>query len=292
MSTFTYNGHTYVVVTQTFNWDDARSNAETMGGHLAKIDSASENAAIYDFLMSISAGWSDHYIAPDGGGSEYVWIGASDAAQEGNWRWSDGSALGYTNWGFGGEPDNYNGNQNGAAIALEGWPYGKGTLGHPAQWNDINTTNGLFSIVEYDGLAGTAGNDKIKGTVGRDTLFGLGGKDTLTGGKGKDTFVFNTEPSKANIDKITDFNAKDDSIWLDDAVFTKLGSGSLSAPKKLKKAYFEVGSKAGDKNDYLIYNKKTGILSYDADGSGSGKAIQIAALKKGLALTHADFFVV
>jgi hypothetical protein len=34
------------------------------------------------------------------------------------------------------------------------------------------------------------------------------------------------------------------------------------------------------------------VLSYDADGSGAKKAVEIALLKKGLALTYKDFFVI
>jgi hypothetical protein len=34
------------------------------------------------------------------------------------------------------------------------------------------------------------------------------------------------------------------------------------------------------------------VLLYDADGSGKGKAVEIATLAKGLALKASDFFVV
>ncbi|MGO4704770.1 hypothetical protein AB4072_03195 [Microvirga sp. 2MCAF38] len=109
---------------------------------------------------------------------------------------------------------------------------------------------------------------------------------------GKDVFVFDTKPnSKTNVD-IIDFTPKIDNVWLDDAVFKKLGAGSVSNPRMLSKKFFVVGENARDKNDHVIYNKKTGSLFYDADGSGAGKAVEIAKLTKGLKLTHADFFVV
>ena len=66
-----------------------------------------------------------------------------------------------------------------------------------------------------------------------------------------------------NLDTIGDFSVKDDSLRLDNAVFKKLGKVG-----KLNKSYFTTGDKAKDKNDYIVYDKKTGILSYDADGSG------------------------
>jgi Ca2+-binding RTX toxin-like protein len=115
----------------------------------------------------------------------------------------------------------------------------------------------------------------------------------LTGGTGQDAFVFDRKPNKAtNLDTIKDFNVRDDSIYLDNAVFKKLGKGSEASIGKLKKAFFEVGTTAEDSNDYLIYNKKTGILYYDADGLGSGAQVEIAKLSKNLKLTEKTFFII
>ena len=117
---------------------------------------------------------------------------------------------------------------------------------------------------------------------------------TLVGDGGRNTFVFDTKPNKkTNVDSVWDYDVPNDTIWLDNKVFAKLGkSGSLTKPAALNKAFFKVGDKAKDKNDYLIYDKKTGILSYDVDGSGAKEAIDIARLKKGLALTAKEFFVI
>ncbi|NBJ09983.1 calcium-binding protein [Microvirga arsenatis] len=145
-----------------------------------------------------------------------------------------------------------------------------------------------------DQYIGTRFNDQLKGAAGDDRLEGAEGKDTLTGDAGKDVFVFKSMlNARTNKDKITDFNVRDDSIWLDSAVFTKLGrSGSEDKPAQLKKAYFTIGDKAKDRNDYLIYDKAKGVLLYDADGSGQGKAVAIATLSKNLKMTNADFFVI
>ena len=35
-----------------------------------------------------------------------------------------------------------------------------------------------------------------------------------------------------------------------------------------------MGEKARDADDFVIYSKTKGILYYDADGSGSGKAVE------------------
>ena len=86
-------------------------------------------------------------------------------------------------------------------------------------------------------MKGGSFSDKISGGTGNDILSGGLGKDFLTGGKGKDTFVFDTKASKSNADKITDFNVKDDTIGLENAIFTKLGK-----PGTLNKSFFTIGS--------------------------------------------------
>jgi len=141
-------------------------------------------------------------------------------------------------------------------------------------------------------LVGNAKGNVLSGMAGNDTLWGGLGNDTLHGGSGKDVFVFNTRPKTGNRDLIKDFSVVHDTIWLDNAVFTKIGAGSLSSPRKLASKYFTVGTKATDPYDRIIYDKKTGYLSYDADGSGKGAAVIFAKLAAGLKMTYADFYVV
>jgi Ca2+-binding RTX toxin-like protein len=147
--------------------------------------------------------------------------------------------------------------------------------------------------VASEKVAGTATSDVIVGGGGRDAIAGGLGKDILTGGNGKDTFVFSTKLNKkTNVDKITDFKVKDDTIKLDNSIFKKLGKGSDKKPGKLDKDFFTIGSKAQDANDYLIYDKKKGTLSYDADGSGKGAAVLFATMAKNLKMTEKDFLIV
>jgi Ca2+-binding RTX toxin-like protein len=137
-------------------------------------------------------------------------------------------------------------------------------------------------------MIGTKRADKLMGGAGNDTLYGKAGKDVLTGGAGQDVFVFDTKPSKTNLDTITDFVAADDTIWLKKSgVFSRIAKkGALDA-----KAFY-AGAKAHDADDRIIYNKKTGILYYDEDGNGSHAAVQIAKLSTKPTLTKADFFVI
>jgi Ca2+-binding RTX toxin-like protein len=143
-------------------------------------------------------------------------------------------------------------------------------------------------------LIGTSRADRLIGQGGDDRLSGKGGKDSLTGDAGRDVFVFAARPDKrTNLDTIRDFSAADDAVWLDKKVFAKLGrKGTEANPAPLSKKFFHIGAKAKDADDYLVYNRKTGILSYDQDGSGTGKAIAIAKLANKAQLTKDDFFVI
>jgi Ca2+-binding RTX toxin-like protein len=143
--------------------------------------------------------------------------------------------------------------------------------------------------LDNDTLYGNAAADTLLGDAGNDTLFGGLGNDSLTGGLNNDFFVFNTAlNASTNKDTITDFSHVDDTIKLENAIFTKLGAGvhALSA------AFFRIGTHALDANDYIIYNSATGALSYDNDGNGAHAAIQFASLTGHPAIAYNDFLVI
>jgi Ca2+-binding RTX toxin-like protein len=133
-------------------------------------------------------------------------------------------------------------------------------------------------------LKGNTAANRLIGGGGNDTLDGGTGKNILTGGTGKDIFKLTTT---GHIDSITDFVVNDDTIQLENAAYTKLTTtGTLVAGQ------FRIGSKALDANDFVIYNKVTGALLYDADGNGAVAAVQIATIGVGLAMTNADIVVI
>jgi Ca2+-binding RTX toxin-like protein len=144
-----------------------------------------------------------------------------------------------------------------------------------AQGGNINLTGNSTGNV----VVGSNGNNVINGGDGDDELTGLGGQDS---------FLFNTPLSvDFNVDVITDFNVADDTILLDQDIFSSsLGLGNISAGELV------IGSAAQDANDRIIYDSGTGTLSYDNDGLGGNAAVQFAALSPGLALTYLDFVVV
>jgi len=127
------------------------------------------------------------------------------------------------------------------------------------------------------------------GGGGADTLIGGAGKDQLTGGAAADHFVFSTALGKSNVDVVTTFTHDLDVIALDDAIFA-VGAA-------LNKAEFFAAagaSKAHDKDDRIVYDKKTGKLFYDDDGNKAGghAAIHFATLSNKPVLDHGDFIIV
>jgi hypothetical protein len=108
----------YSVNSTAVTWAQARTACVAAGGNLAVVGDAQESA-IYGSL-----------------GARY-WIGGSDAAQEGRWRWVTGAALTYTNWGAG-QPDNAGGVQDALAIRADG------------TWADENASILLPYLCEFD----------------------------------------------------------------------------------------------------------------------------------------------
>ncbi len=136
-------------------------------------------------------------------------------------------------------------------------------------------------------LGGGKGADLLVGGAGFDVLFGWLGQDTLTGGTGSDGFVFSPDGVTASIDVITDFSTVEDLIELDGRaeVFGDLGF------RRLEPEQFNYVGSTLDRSDRILYNKATGALFYDVDGSGSIAAVQFATLANHAVLTAADFFV-
>jgi Ca2+-binding RTX toxin-like protein len=143
-----------------------------------------------------------------------------------------------------------------------------------------------------DWVWGDAGRDTVYGGLGNDTVNGGAGNDTLYGNAGRDTFVFDTKLNQtSNVDLIKNFSIPYDSIWLDNAVFTKLGKGSAKGVK-LASDMFVTSTTAQDAQDRIVYDRDTGSLYYDRDGTGSAAQVKFATLSNKAKLTYHDFFVV
>jgi Ca2+-binding RTX toxin-like protein len=107
----------------------------------------------------------------------------------------------------------------------------------------------------------------------------------LTGGSGDDTFIFNAALA-SNVDRIRDFRASDDTFQLDNAVFTGLTDGALSA------GAFAFSSATAEADDRVIYDQGTGNLFFDADGGTRDNQTLFATLTNKASITASDFFVI
>ena len=174
---FDYAGHSYEVVREEVTWINAATCAVQRGGYLVDISSQAEQDTIYDAIINGAAVSPTYTSISNGGGIAYVWIGATDAAQEGTWIWDgDNNGLGVNFWNgeganganngspsggaftyWGGtaagtpnEPDDFGGAQDCGAIGLTGWPSGTTNLGDTGEWNDIQTGSLCYYVIEYD----------------------------------------------------------------------------------------------------------------------------------------------
>jgi serralysin len=137
---------------------------------------------------------------------------------------------------------------------------------------------------------GNALANEIRGGNGADVLDGRLGNDVLFGGSGADSFLFKSALGPSNVDTILDFDTARDTIRLENAIFKSLKKNGV-----LAEDFFAVGTVAADANDYILFDRGTGALFYDADGNGAASAIRFATLHlPGMTgtLSAADFLIV
>ena len=141
-------------------------------------------------------------------------------------------------------------------------------------------------------LKGNGGDDTLQGGVGNDKLFGGGGDDRLKGGSGNDGFWFNAPLNDSgNVDRITDFAVADDTIRLDNDVFDAFATANVA----LSAGAFHGApgaTEAHDANDRIVYDRNTGNLYYDPDGTEVAEVTLFATLTGAPSITAADFFIV
>ena len=156
----------------------------------------------------------------------------------------------------------------------------------PGAWVEgLATTNanGTSAI----NLTGNELAQVLTGNAGKNLLDGKEGADQLWGGSGADSFAFSSALGSGNVDRVGDFNARDDTIRLDHSVFAVLPAGALA------RSAFVIGSGASDSSDRIIFDPASHRLYYDPDGVGSQAQVEFADLYgSNLRLTYADFTVI
>ncbi|NLF30996.1 MAG: hypothetical protein GX591_08940, partial [Planctomycetes bacterium] len=128
-----YQGHGYLFHMANQTVHDAAATAATYGGYLVSLNSQAE----WDWLTTVST-------LRDGFDGHSYWIGLSDAAEEGVWRWADGTLLSegdIATW-YPGEP-NYAAADYVRGYRVEGWL-------------DETGTQNYYSLIESDAFAGRA----------------------------------------------------------------------------------------------------------------------------------------
>ncbi len=131
--TSSVDGHVYYLLVES-SWTEAEATAESFGGTLAIVDDQAEN----DWIYSTFSRWE--------GSPRVLWIGLTDAGEEGKWRWVTDKQLAYSNWGAG-EPNNAAAEgENYGCIFSPGDPRAPGWNDYPDDvWQEL-TTNGVVEV--------------------------------------------------------------------------------------------------------------------------------------------------
>lgn len=149
-----HSDHRYRLFSDITNtWEEAKTYAESLGGHLAIIDDEDENTELFNYMTL--QGYRNAYF------------GLSDAESEGVWTWINGAVLENgslnTHWGY----DSVNGvdEPNGSIYENYGMFY---ELTESYKWNDgdFNPDYPRPFIVEWD-----ADEDTVVGSVSRDRVY-------------------------------------------------------------------------------------------------------------------------
>jgi hypothetical protein len=91
-----FEGHHYLIFDEVedLTWAKGKQKCESLGATLAVITTKEEA----EFIAQLIDG-------------RYLFLGATDAAEEGTWEWVDGSAWGFTSW-MSGQPNDYGGSED------------------------------------------------------------------------------------------------------------------------------------------------------------------------------------
>jgi uncharacterized protein len=144
----------------------------------------------------------------------------------------------------------------------------------------------LYGNDESNIISGGAGDDILyggnavdilDGGTGNDRLIGEFGADILTGGAGADVFYFVHAPGE--VDTITDFGNGADTLNILRSAF---GLGAAD-PVNLV-----IDGSATASSGTFVYTSQTGVLAFDADGSGAGAAVDFVNIGANIGLSAAD----
>jgi hypothetical protein len=121
---------------------DSETAAQTLGGHLATVESSEEDSFIFNtFAPTVSA------LSPSG--KVALWIGLNDVVAEGSFVWASGLSSPYRNW-LPGQPQSLYADEDYVAILVKNY-------GIPGMWHDVVSDTRLgditFGVVEVAGAS-------------------------------------------------------------------------------------------------------------------------------------------
>ncbi|MCB1501499.1 MAG: calcium-binding protein [Bauldia sp.] len=176
-------------------------------------------------------------------------------------------------------------------------PFNELVLDQPTKYVGSEFDDTLYSMGDVaTKLIGRGGNDVlvaastdgivIKGGSGDDLIAAAEGPSKLWGGPDDDVFglFFDPMDPPTSIAKIKDFVPGEDLIGLQAA------DGFLP-PGFLDKSHFHKGTEATKASHVVIYDKDSGKVYIDVDGSGVEAQFQIAKVTPGTKLGAGDFYV-
>jgi Ca2+-binding RTX toxin-like protein len=182
-------------------------------------------------------------------------------------------------------------------VASDAESVGVGTLASTASLTESTVDDTYSSIEDLLGshfndrligndtanvLEGAEGNDTLIGNDGADTLVGGLGADILDGGRGSDSFVYRS-PEEGG-DTILNFDFKNDTIQVSASGF----GGGLVAGQAEVTLVSNAKPEASTTEGTFLYDTNDHQLLWDADGSGSGEAVQVAQFDSAVALKADD----
>jgi hypothetical protein len=165
--------------------------------------------------------------------------------------------------------------------------YLRGAAAVDGKGNTLGNT--LIGNSAANRLEGLAGRDTLNGGNGDDVVSGGRDGDLLIGGAGADSFRFaGCYASEAGFDTVRDFVHGTDKVQIEHYYYGGIESqgGPIAAIE------FTKGTAATTANQNLIYNQDTGVLYYDADGTGAQAKIAIALFEGKPVLDASDIVMI
>ena len=137
LDTITRKGKVYLFVKKKMSWTQAKAACEALGGYLACLNDKSEHRFVYEKLIE--------------GKKISAWIGGTDAHQEGDWVWLDGTKD-YWVWNKK-EPNNLKGAQHYAALTNRGtfsdfYENDKLATAYIVEWDSVPTRETIYQTEE------------------------------------------------------------------------------------------------------------------------------------------------